>query len=202
MWIFEFQTCDAIVTQCHNLLWDAHENKLHLLRLQELRNSPVNSDPSWTTTSAPDSQMLHLEKPGCLHITLRPTRQFTRVSSTRKSSPGYWARFSRRMSLSSDARAPKNCPHFHAYHKEMMYERLFVILDTGDVVSVEEHFDLLIQLILLVISKEGVATQASHNKVIHVVFSATYLELYIALHIIIYCIPSYHHIPSFYYHMY
>ena len=93
-------------------------------------------------------------------------------------------------------------PRFHAYHKEMMYERLFVILDTGDVVSVEEHFDLLIQLILLVISKEGVATQASHNKVIHVVFSATYLELYIALHIIIYCIPSYHHIPSFYYHMY
>eukprot|EP00602_Paraphysomonas_sp_CaronLab_P008876 CAMPEP_0185018128 /NCGR_PEP_ID=MMETSP1103-20130426/952_1 /TAXON_ID=36769 /ORGANISM="Paraphysomonas bandaiensis, Strain Caron Lab Isolate" /LENGTH=260 /DNA_ID=CAMNT_0027547841 /DNA_START=410 /DNA_END=1188 /DNA_ORIENTATION=+ len=46
----------------------------------------------------------------------------------------------------------------------MMYQRLFVILDTGYVVSVEEHFDLLIQLILLVISKEGVATQAPHNK--------------------------------------
>lgn len=82
-------------------------------------------------------------------------------------------------------------PGFRAYHKEMMYERLFVKLDTGDVVSVEEHFDLLIQLILVVISKEGVATQAPHNKVIHVVFSATYLESYsITYHHILYTLTS------------
>ena len=47
----------------------------------------------------------------------------------------------------------------------MMYARLHCKLDTGEISPIEEHFELLMRLILALISKNGIDMQAPHNKV-------------------------------------